>query len=290
MSTRLLIIPDGKFNFIPFEALISGINSSNNPQSFSYLLLQKQITYNYSVATVLKQLEFETNSNHSGNTICFAPVFSNHERGNIPLLHSEEELEAVKKNVHNGDFFLKKEASIGHFKKEINNASIVHIASHATADTTEKRQPQIEFYDSTLYLDELYAMHINPNLVVLSACETGVGEINKSEGAMSLARGFYYAGAKNIITSLWSVDDKSTAVIFSSFYSGLNSNNYTDALHNAKLSYLKSASAANASPYYWAAFVHIGYQKPASKNNWFLSAITILSLALIASFIFFKRR
>ncbi len=267
--TKYIIIPDGGFNLLPVEALVTTIKKENNPKYFDYVLLHKQINYNYSAATILKQMEYQGNISNN-TTTCFAPVFANNERGNTPLLHTIKEFAAIKKETNNGQYFLQQQATIGNFKKQLKTAGIVHIATHANANVANGiQQPQIEFYDSTLYLNELYAMHINPNLVVLSACQTGIGEIDKSEGAMSLARGFYYAGAKNIITSLWSVHDKSTASIFSNFYQQLAHTNYNSSLHNAKLNYLKNTTAVNASPYYWAGFVHIGYQMPPAKSNYF---------------------
>jgi CHAT domain-containing protein len=286
---KLIIIPDGRLNFVPFDALVTGIKTEQNPQLFSYLLKQKQISYGYSVATLLKQSGDQTTVSSSG-LIFFAPVFTNKERGKIPLLHSIEESDAIKKENSSGKFYLKEQATIGQFKNSVAGAGIIHVASHASADTSVGMPPLIEFYDSSLYLNEIYNMHINPRLVVLSACETGIGVIDKSEGAMSLARGFYYAGAQNIVTSLWSVDDKSTAGIFTGFYRHTGSNDYSLALHKAKLAYLANASVSNASPYYWAAFIHIGNQKQAGKNNRAAWIIAILAITILSLFMFRKRK
>ena len=105
---------------------------------------------------------------------------------------------------------------------------------------------------------------------------------------MSLARGFYYAGAQNVITSLWSVDDRSTAIIFGNFYQHLSENDYAGSLYDTKLNYLKNATTANASPYYWAGFVHIGYQKPPQKN--YLLYILIAGILAISAFCFLLYR
>lgn len=288
-TTKLLIIPDGRFNFVPFEALITGIQNVQSPKLFSYLILQQQINYGYSAATLLQQSAARASSS-SGNIICFAPVFENNERGETPLTHTIDELAAIKKETTNGNYYLKEAATLGQFKKDMTTAGIIHIASHAHADTSRGMQPLIEFYDSTLYLNEIYAMPVNPDLVVLSACETGIGVLDKSEGAMSLARGFYYAGAKNIITSLWSVDDRSTAGIFGNFYSHIPGSNYGLALHKAKLQYLENTTASTASPYYWAGFVHIGYEKQKEKSNRPFYIISILLIAILSVFILRRRR
>ncbi len=286
---KLLIIPDGILNSVPFEALVTGINKEQGPRDFKYLLHNYIISYGYSVSTLIKQTESKTSN---GRIICMAPVvFANNERENIPLKYSADELEAIRKEIPSGKYFFREAATFSEFKKNINSSSIIHIASHAHADTTAGTQPRIEFYDSTLYLNELYAMHINPRLVVLSACETGIGIIDKSEGAMSLARGFYYAGSKNIITSLWSVDDKSTATLFGLFYGNNRNNNYSAALQKSKREYIKNTSATTVSPYYWAGFVHIGYDLPEKKkNNIWLVTGSIISLTLLFVFFYIKRK
>ncbi len=102
-------------------------------------------------------------------------------------------------------------------------------------------------------------MQLKANLAVLSACNTGSGKLSRGEGIMSLARGFMYAGCPSVITSLWSVDDKSTAVIMKHFYEGLSKGlSKDDALRASKLSYLKNADEIKSNPFYWAGFVLIG--------------------------------
>jgi CHAT domain-containing protein len=286
--TELLIIPDGILNSVPFEALITDIAKEQSLKQFNYLLNLYNISYGYSASTLIKQQESKSNN---GPLLCMAPVFANNERGNTTLEYSAEELGAIRIEKPSGNFFSGNAATIGQFKEYLSSSSIVHIASHAHADTSATGiQPRIEFYDSTLYLNELYTMHINPRLVVLSACETGIGIIDKSEGAMSLARGFYYAGAKNIITSLWSVDDKSTAALFSRFYADINNSNYSQALHASKLNYIKNATATNASPYYWAGFVHIGYNAPEKKKSTTLLFIATGLLLLLTSVFLYRKR
>lgn len=287
--TNLVIIPDGRFNFVPFEALVTNVSNSESPKNFAYLLQQSQVDYGYSAAILLKQMD-NRSEKVTNKLVAFVPVFAGKERNMLPLIHAGEEMTAMQKSQPSGKYFFKKDAILASFKKEIADAGVLHIASHASVGSNDGIQPCIEFYDSSLYLNELYAMHTNANLVVLSACETGIGVLDKSEGAMSLARGFYYAGAKNIITSLWSVDDRSTANIFGNFYQHLSENDYAGSLYHAKLKYLKNATAANASPYYWAGFVHIGYQKQQQKNYAMLIVGSVVLLVSLLSFLLYKRR
>ncbi|MEK7256289.1 MAG: CHAT domain-containing protein, partial [Bacteroidota bacterium] len=126
-----------------------------------------------------------------------------------------------------------------------------------------------------VFVKDLYTMRIHAALVVLSACETGIGELQRGEGIVSLARGFSYAGASSIVTTLWSIDDRSSAEIMVAFYQYLKKGLPKDeALRQAKLGYLKASKGRNTShPLYWAAFVPVGSMEAvAGGMNWWLVA------------------
>jgi CHAT domain-containing protein len=278
---NLIIIPDGKLSFLPFDALITNTSFSVNLQQADYFIDQCNTLYGYSAAILLKQLH--NNQRTGKSTTIFAPVFSNNENHQQPLLYSLQEAAAIGANK-NTTSFVKEKATLGNFKQQFANTGILHIATHAYADTGANSNPKIEFIDSSLLLNELYAMHTNASLVVLSACETGLGRLNSSEGPMSLARGFYYAGAQNVITSYWNVDDKSTAALFKSVYKNMESSSSADAMYLAKKELIKNENGKFASPYYWAGFVHIGMpQKKESHNNWWW-----LLLLPVAGFIVYR--
>lgn len=96
-------------------------------------------------------------------------------------------------------------------------------------------------------------------MVVLSACETGIGKLKKGEGIVSLARAFAYAGAKSIFTTLWKVSDDKTVDLTLPFYQYLRKGWSKDkALRQAKLDYLKRYKGAPAHPFYWAGMIGIG--------------------------------
>ena len=93
-------------------------------------------------------------------------------------------------------------------------------------------------------------------LVVLSACETGVGEIEDGEGVAGLSKAFMEAGAKYIVMSLWSVPTKSTGELMERFYENLHrGDGYSDALRNAKIWMIENR---NSHPFYWSGFVGSG--------------------------------
>ena len=122
---------------------------------------------------------------------------------------------------------------------------------------------QIDFYfydflhPDFAYSNELYNLELNADLVVLSACETGLGKLVRGEGILGFTRGLLYSGARNIIVSLWKVMDKSTSEFMIDFYRGvLEGDDYTTSLRETKLKMIKEGKYS--APKYWAPFVLIG--------------------------------
>ncbi|MFM9826956.1 CHAT domain-containing protein, partial [Flavobacterium sp.] len=186
-------------------------------------------------------------------------------------------------------FFDNKTATIDNFKMNAADYSILHLSTHATAGDTET-PARIQFFDREILYSELYNLKINPDLVVLSACETGIGKLYKSEGAMSIARGFQFAGAQNILFSLWKVNDFTTATFMNYFYTNIKKGeSYFEANANAKLNFLKDTKISNTkkSPYYWSAFVYNGgIERLEQTTNYSIYIFGLLTL--IGLFLGFK--
>ena len=108
--------------------------------------------------------------------------------------------------------------------------------------------------DGRLTVADLYQLRLRSRLVVLSACETGLGAIASGDDVVGLVRGFLYAGAGAIVSSLWQVDDVATAELMTAFYAALPTQNSRDALRQAQLATLKQYPH----PFYWAAFFVTG--------------------------------
>jgi CHAT domain-containing protein len=146
----------------------------------------------------------------------------------------------------------------------------VHFATHGYLDTArsglsaivlsmidEQGNPQ----DGFLRTHDIYNLKLPAELVVLSACDTGLGKDVKGEGIEGLTRGFMYAGARRVVVSLWNVNDKATASLMQRLYVGMLRSNKTPAaaLRAAQIELLRTRQWQ--SPYYWAAFVMQGEWK-----------------------------
>jgi CHAT domain-containing protein len=147
---------------------------------------------------------------------------------------------------------------------ELSKYRYVHFATHGYLDTTraglsaivlslidEKGKPQ----DGFLRTHDIYNLKLPAELVVLSACETGLGKAVTGEGLEGLTRGFMYAGARHVVVSLWNVNDKATAELMQRLYVGMLRSNKTPAaaLRAAQIEMLRTRQWQ--SPYFWAAFV-----------------------------------
>jgi len=287
LGKEIILVPDGLFSFLPFDALMTQNTSITNFEKLPYLLKKSNISYAYS-ATILLQTKIE--KSNKKNVIGFFPIFKNNHRNLSELTYTEEESEGIK-NLIKGDFLLDSKASKTAFNKTAANYSIIHLSTHATAGDYYA-PPAIEFYDETLYLPEIYGYNLQTDLLVLSACETGIGMLRKGEGAMSLARGFSYAGVQNLIVSLWKVNDKSTEKLMTEFYKNYKkSGDKSEALYHSKLSYLsdEKISANKKSPYYWASFVFIGEANSDGNNTFGIGWYVLLGFLLIGSYFLFKK-
>jgi len=151
---------------------------------------------------------------------------------------------------------------------ELKKYKLLHFATHGFVNTWKPElsgiflaQDSTINEDGILYSGEIYNLKLNANLTVLSACETGLGEIKKGEGLIGLTRALLYAGSKNIIVSLWKVADNSTSDLMIDFYENLleakqEKQEFSKALQQAKLKMIDEGKYAH--PFYWSPFILIG--------------------------------
>ncbi len=157
---------------------------------------------------------------------------------------------------------------------ELADYRIVHFATHGiiNSERPELSGIVLSLFDREgrsqngfLRLHDIYNLHLPADLVVLSACSTGLGKDVRGEGVIGLARGFMYAGASGVIASLWKVDDDATAELMKHFYVGLFKRNLSPAaaLREAQLTVARNKRWQ--SPYYWAGFVLQGQYTQTEK-------------------------
>ncbi len=289
---RLIFIPDGKLNYLPFEVLSK---VSGDP----FLIQNYTIAYAYS-ATLYDEAVEEKNKISSNSLLAMAP-FPGEGNGNLrsgmnPLQFSREEVEKI-----GGSIYLADKATKRQFLKLAGSYGIIHLATHAEADSEDPTGSFIAFYpepDSSqagyrLYTHELYNLRLDSaQLVVLSACEAGSGQLVNGEGIISLARAFAYAGCPNIITTLWKADDQATGQISTAMHQYLQEGYAKDeALRQAKLDYLAQADVRFRNPFYWANFIFIGDPSPIFQHNywwWYIAGLLVIIACLLS--VYYARR
>ncbi|MBQ4822811.1 CHAT domain-containing protein [Aquimarina sp. MMG016] len=272
-NKQITIVPDHIINLIPFEALVT------DPVKRRYLIEESEINYTYSLSFSKENSSIVRNPEK--DFLGVAPIhFSN---GLTTLSKSKKEL-TYPNDYYNGTIFTNKNATKENFVSEAGNYRILHLATHA--DASDSIAPWIAFRNSKLTLAELSTIKNNAELVVLSACNTSIGEVRRGEGVMSLARGFFKSGANTVIPSLWSTNDKATATITSDFYKNLSKGlTRSEALRSAKLNYLKKNTDAEASPHYWASLILIGDTEMLIPNPNYNTLIYIIFIGLILLFL-----
>jgi CHAT domain-containing protein len=156
-------------------------------------------------------------------------------------------------------------------RPELGEYRIVHFATHGMLNNIHPELSGIvlslvdkegQLQDGFLRLQDIYNLKLSAELVVLSACQTGLGKEIKGEGLIGLTRGFMYAGAPRVVASLWKVDDRATSELMKRFYQGLlgpEALRPAGALRQAQLTIWKQKQWRE--PYYWAAFVLQGEWK-----------------------------
>ena len=283
-KSRLIIIPDGVLNYLPFEVLLTENKVINQITSYSdlpFLVKKYPVSYVQS-ASVLKNLlsmkpETEKGKHVNKKLIAFGdPVYENENdstvlpgKGYQRLKHSGEEVKNIASLFKEGsaEIFLRNDATEENVKREgeLKKFNYIHFATHGYTDEEKPdfsslvlTQDNNSEEDGFLRSTEIFNLKLNADLVVLSACQTGLGKLIRGEGIVGLTRAFMYAGTPAVLVSLWSVSDVSTSTLMGDFYRNLVEEKLskTDALRKAQLTMLGNQKFAH--PFYWAPFVIIG--------------------------------
>jgi CHAT domain-containing protein/uncharacterized protein YxeA len=305
-TERLIVIPDGMLSYVPFEVFMQEPTPADQQAEYrelKMLVRTYEITYSYSSSLLLQNLQ-TAHYSHNGKCLGFAPTYSHAGKGqptNADLPWAEKEMQAIQQTFK-GQFILGAGATKQAFLQQSRDYAVIHLAMHGIVDWRNPQRSHLAFAtiagDSTgdaanLYGFEIQNLSLRADLVVLSACETGFGKVIRGEGVLSLARGFMLAGVPSIITTLWQVNDYTSATLMTYFYENLDKGmDKPTALHQAKLRYLAQTDKISGHPAFWASFVSLGDPAPI-RRTWGWLAWTIVSVItltlLAAAYLGFRR-
>jgi CHAT domain-containing protein/tetratricopeptide (TPR) repeat protein len=304
-TRRLIIVPDDVLYFLPFETLLS------KDEGRDWLIRDYIIAYAPSLSS-LRELVVRKRANgrKAAKDILAVgdPSYGANEvqpaagsgSGPLPesgspaeakffrLKFSGQEIEKISALFKPGrkETLLRDRASEENFKHQnLADYRIIHFATHAFIDDDKPARSAIVLSldqdpkeDGFLQMREVFNLKLKADLVVLSACQTGLGQLIRGEGIEGLSRAFFYAGASSVLLSLWAINDQASYQLLERFYVHLRSANpVMDSLRQAKLELIDSGVLAH--PYYWAGFVVAGDADtvifPRSLNKWMLVTLSL---------------
>lgn len=240
----LLIVPYGSLHYLPFAALRG---------EGKFLIEGRALRFlpSAALAGLLR--------NPQTTPIQKLLVLGNPDLGKPELDLPSAQVEAqslYQKFSSRSELFVRRAASETLVKQRGGEFSHIHLASHGEFSADNPLGSRLKLAadtnnDGMLTVDEIYALQLQAQMVVLSACETGLGQVTSGDDVIGLTRGFLYAGARNVVSSLWEVDDEATSLLFQYMYEGLGQGRSPrQALAQAQARLLKE----KPHPFYWAAF------------------------------------
>lgn len=297
LPEQVIIVPEGLLSRLPFETL----------QSIDGAFLIERVGVSYAISATHWQQQKRKVSGYLSSTL-ISPNYA--KEGNIEsyvsipkgekdnfkyLAYSKEEINHLE-HILNTDA-LEGDIDKVNFSSTLSHSSIFHFSGHGYQDADDYRFSFLALADQSDELSdvvlssEIDNMSSSADLVVLNACNTGSGELINGEGVFSLARSFFKAGAQSVVNSLWNIDDQSSSEIIQDFYKNLSSGqNKSEALRNAKLSYINNAPDYRRHPYYWAGLILIGDDSPIEMgDDSYVGTIVGVSALMLFCFFLWKR-
>jgi CHAT domain-containing protein/Tfp pilus assembly protein PilF len=280
---KVYIIPEAELWYIPFELLLEVKESEFNQGEQNYyqlpfLFRAYNISYECSAQLLLNQrperkkikdyLGMAPGFRHGSTEEDYLPTTiwdlfnTRDELGPIPESKNEVKRAA---EILEGDYLIEVDATKSNFQALAESYRILHLATHTIINDEHPSYSGLVFESSEqsyeyLQCYELYNMHLAAELVILSACNTNFGKINKGEGVSSLTEAFKYTGSPNIATSLWRAHDYTTKELMIRFIQNIKLGLEKDeALRQAKIDMIEDPKyALYAHPFYWGGFIYIG--------------------------------
>lgn len=277
---QLIIVRDGQLHLVPFDALVDihhryVVESQTvvyAPSATSFFLLRtapRPRRADQSLLAVGGVPYEKSGLKQSAVTRGF------NDTGLSDLPSSEDEARAAIDALPNrmNSLLVGNNATETALKKATNHG-MMHLAVHAIANEARPDRAALVLLsdppngeDGFLQTSEIVQLPLNADLIVLSACDTAVGPIEGQEGITTLSRAFLLAGARTVVSTLWSIDDDTTLYLMKDFYAELaRKRSPTYALRIAKQNMLKTFGPTKALPYYWAGFTVEGLAQPPAEE------------------------
>lgn len=231
--TNLIIVPDGALAYLPFEAI-----RNNN----SYLIEQFDIKYMPSITSLTLLKKPDRNQEKQLLAVAGSEVMNvNSETGRrlnsySALPSTLIEVDSIASHFTEVTTLKEEQVTEKALKQYLSNEyKYIHLATHGFIDEDQPAQSGLRLSstqgaevssenDGLLKSSEIYRLNLNSDMVVLSACNTGLGKVVKGEGMLGLQRSFFYAGTSSVVVSLWNVYDRSTAHLMNEFYKAIIDN------------------------------------------------------------------
>ncbi len=308
LKWKIIIQPSTFLSTLSFESLPETAKSEK--PSF---LIENHLIWKIFSLSDLQANAAVLSHNRSDSVLAVAPIFNTAKMEEIALLTQRDaSLINLAGAVHEcsmianyfGTLLLSGlDVSKAKFKENCNRFPYIHISTHGVPTEDDNAIVKLAFNpkgdgdNGWLNFYEILNLNLNADLVVLSACKTGVGKRNNGEGNLNLAWAFRQAGARSSIISLWDVNDYASSQIMPDFYMFL-SEGYSkpEALRLAKLRFIANHDQLAAAPFYWAAFDFIGYSERDSigKNtiadNLFIGFAALLFVLIGLTFLIIKNQ
>lgn len=245
-TNKLIIVPHGSLHYLPFAALSDG--NQYLIDRFSLRMLPS--------ASVMIFLYERAKQENRGALIFGNPKLNDPK---YDLKFAQDEALAIGRIIPESRVLLRSEASKTNLQNSGRKYAVVHLAVHGVFDQDKPLDSALllaadKNNDGLLKAGDLYNLSLNADLVTLSACETALGKVATGDDVVGFTRGFLYAGARSLISSLWQVDDEATRDLMVHFYANRSKMSNDEALRQAQI----TAKEKYPHPYYWAAFLLTG--------------------------------
>lgn len=278
---NLVIIPDGALLLIPWDILVYDSKELIHIQEYT-------IKYSRRIAERSKAISYD-------DFVAVCPVYKDLKRmattrkAKGPLKFSKSEVDSISK-INFESFYVTEKLDLQLL--ENSTGDVFHFSGHASGLGEHTCLYGVDASGNPAVIDgrQISNSDIGFDLVVLSACETGVGHYLKGEGVKSLAYDFLYAGASEVVYSLWEVNDKTTAKLMQLFYKNLKeTHNPNLSLQEAKRTFISAGTPEEKDPYYWAGFICVSENQLVANNDRSSYFILIGGLILLISSILFYK-